>query len=70
MKKKRNQITKAKISKLDFDKVGRPILQLHENERYEIHDNTKFRLADQDEKQRDLLTTKGIKFIQEKEKLL
>ena len=70
MAKERNQITKSKIAKLDEDKAGRPILELYENERYEIHDNTKFRLVDQDEKQRDLLATKGIKFIHEKEKLL
>ena len=70
MAKKRNQITKAKIAKLDVDKVGRPILELYENEKYEIHDNTKFRLVDQDEKRRDFLATKGIKFTHEKEKLL
>ena len=70
MKKKRNQITKAKISKLDFDKVGRPILELHENEGYEIHDNAKFRLVDQDGKQRSLLAEKGITFTQTAEKLL
>ena len=70
MTKERNQITKSEIAKLDEDKAGRPILELYENERYEIHDNTKFRLVDQAEKQRDLLATKGIKFIHETDKLL